>query len=94
MEQRQVEFLRRRYAAAILGDDADTACRLRARLDGIMNPTDRLGSALPPQSSRPEADLSPGPARGAPRLQLVTPVTPVTGLLETPRPLARAARAG
>ena len=87
MEQRQVEFLRRRYAAAILGDDADTACRLRARLDGIMNPTDRLGSALPLQSS-------PGPARGAPRLQLVTPVTPVTGLLETARPLARAARAG
>lgn len=37
-EQRQViEFLRRRYASAILRDDAPTAGRLRAQLDGLMN---------------------------------------------------------
>jgi hypothetical protein len=39
-EQRQViEFLRRRYASAILRDDAPTAGRLRAQLDTLMNPT-------------------------------------------------------
>ena len=39
-EQRQViEFLRRRYASAILRDDAETAGRLRAQLDGLMNHT-------------------------------------------------------
>jgi hypothetical protein len=37
-EQRQViDFLRRRYASAILRDDAPTAGRLRAQLDGLMN---------------------------------------------------------
>jgi hypothetical protein len=37
-EQRQViEFLRRRYASAILRDDAPTAGRLRDQLDGLMN---------------------------------------------------------
>lgn len=40
MPQRQaIDFLRRRYAAAILCDDAATAGRLRARLDAIMNHT-------------------------------------------------------
>jgi hypothetical protein len=39
-KQRQViEFLRRRYASAILRDDAETAGRLRAQLDGLMNHT-------------------------------------------------------
>jgi hypothetical protein len=108
MEQRQaVEFLRRRYASAILGNDADTACRLRAQLNGIMNRrADPLGQALPLQAARPEAlppeilaleaalDALPVRARCEPRLQLVTPVTPVTGLLDTRRPLPRAAQAG
>ena len=90
MEQRQVEFLRRRYAAAILGNDADTACRLRARLDRIMNPTSRLGGAPAPEAWESEADRSPGPAQLAPRLRLVATVAPVTGLLDTPRGWARA----
>jgi len=48
MSQRQaVDFLRRRYAAAIMHDDRDTACRLRLQLDAIMNRT-RL--APPPQA--------------------------------------------
>jgi hypothetical protein len=94
MPHRQtVEFLRRRYAAAILRDDADTAGRLRAQLDQLMNParcTERLGAA-----ARPDAPARPvePPARplatageracgdGEPRLHLVTPVT---GLLDGP----------
>ena len=37
-EERQViDFLRRRYASAILRDDAPTAGRLRAQLDDLMN---------------------------------------------------------
>jgi hypothetical protein len=56
-EQRQaVEFLRRRYAAAILCDDAHTAGRLRVQLDGIMNPAHgagRRGGAPQPEAARP-----------------------------------------
>lgn len=38
MHPRQaVDFLRRRYASAILRDDAPTAGRLRAQLDQLMN---------------------------------------------------------
>jgi len=50
-EQRQaVDFLRRRYAAAILHDDMDTACRLRLQLDAIMNRA-RLAQAHAPAAS-------------------------------------------
>jgi len=106
MSHRQtVEFLRRRYAAAILCDDADTAGRLRVQLDGIMNEghgTRRLGKAPQPETprpfhapARPQDALAPATAPPAPplatersvglepRLRLVTPVT---GLLEWPRP--------
>jgi hypothetical protein len=103
-----VEFLRRRYAAAILCDDADTAGRLRAQLDGIMNPagsSGRGGDAAPAQAplsdarhaqaspARPQA-AEPSSAQGqlAPRLRLVTPVT---GLLDGPRGAGdRVARSG
>jgi hypothetical protein len=48
MPQRQaIDFLRRRYAAAILCDDAATACRLRAQLDAMMNRAE--GADLPAQ---------------------------------------------
>jgi hypothetical protein len=90
-----VEFLRRRYAAAILRDDADTAGRLRAQLDGIMNHARRVGrcgeaplpeaqasSAGPPDApARPQAVTERSPSRLGPRLCLVPPVT---GLLERP----------
>jgi hypothetical protein len=88
-QRRTVEFLRRRYAAAILCDDADTAGRLRAQLDGIMNPAGRSGrrgeaarAAAQAPPARPQA-AEPSPEHGqlAPRLRLVTPVT---GLLEWP----------
>jgi len=86
--RRTVEFLRRRYAAAILCDDADTAGRLRAQLDGIMNPSQgagRRGGAPQPEAARPLE--MPAGSRTAerssdhpePRLRLVIPVT---GLLE------------
>ena len=76
MPHRQtVDFLRRRYATAILADDMATACRLRARLDGVMNQRSCAPSAEPPQS---EAAAEPA-GEGVPRLRLVTPVT---GLLE------------
>jgi hypothetical protein len=57
-----IDFLRRRYAAAILRDDADTAGRLRLQLDGIMNGA--AGAAAPRAAARPEAlglDAVPGP---------------------------------
>lgn len=88
-----VEFLRRRYAAAILRDDADTAGRLRLQLDGLMNQAQgagRLGEASQMEARRP-LDTTAAPqalpaATGAsgrrePRLRLVAPVT---GLLEWP----------
>ena len=103
-----VEFLRRRYAAAILCDDADTAGRLRTQLDDIMNPAGDSGRggaaaqapALLPGAgdaqaspARPQAAEQP-PEQGqlAPRLRLVTPVT---GLLDGPRGASdRVARSG
>ena len=107
MPHRQsIEFLRRRYAAAILRDDPDTAGRLRAQLDAVMNHArraERPGEAPQPQPIEPPARLihsplrSPGAgerASGAevrPRLYVVMPVT---GLLEKParRPVIAAAR--
>jgi hypothetical protein len=92
-ELRTVEFLRRRYAAAILRDDAATAGRLRAQLDGVMN--HRAGATRRDESPPPEVSLrvlevragpqpSPGRLAGSgPRLCLVPAVT---GLLEGPRP--------
>ena len=63
MPHRQtVEFLRRRYAAAILCDDADTAGRLRAQLDGIMNP---CRSGRPGEGARAAAQAAPAEARDA-----------------------------
>jgi hypothetical protein len=52
-----IEFLRRRYAAAILRDDADTASRLRAQLDGIMNHASR--AEQPGEEQRPEPQARP-----------------------------------
>jgi hypothetical protein len=91
-----VEFLRRRYAAAILCDDADTAGRLRTQLDGIMNPAGNSGRggaaarSAPAEVSDPQASIArpqagkPSPAHGqtVPHLRLVAPVT---GLLDGPR---------
>jgi hypothetical protein len=92
MPHRQtVEFLRRRYAAAILCDDAATAGRVRVQLDGLMNQNHcarRLAEVLQPEAARPlGVPLRPLAAERAtggpgPRLRLVTPVT---GLLEWPR---------
>jgi hypothetical protein len=51
-----IDFLRRRYAAAILCDDAATACRLRAQLDAMMNragPAEAIGEAPPAAPIRP-----------------------------------------
>jgi hypothetical protein len=107
MPHRQsIEFLRRRYAAAILRDDADTAGRLRAELDAVMNYDRRAGrpGEPPPQPIEPPARLIQSPLRspaatgerasGAgvrPRLYVVMPVT---GLLDKParRPVIAAAR--
>ena len=64
MPHRQsIEFLRRRYAVAILRDDADTAGRLRAKLDAVMNHArraERPGEAPQPQ---PQARAIEPPAR-------------------------------
>jgi hypothetical protein len=80
-EPRQaIDFLRRRYAAAIMHDDMDTACRLRLQLDAIMNRArlaQRHGEA-PPSSTATEPREAPA-AQAELRL-LVT--APVTGLLE------------
>jgi hypothetical protein len=90
LHRQTVEFLRRRYALAILRDDADTAGRLRAQLDGVMN----LPGAAPRSEARaPEAcpGMREAPAgrqpsaaglASGPQLCLVRPVT---GLLEAPR---------
>lgn len=90
-----VEFLRRRYAAAILRDDMDTACRVRLQLDAIMNRVrrgHRAGADAPPSRMTAACDAPPdplpapatpgggGPAARAGLRLLVT--TPVTGLLE------------
>jgi len=90
-EQRQaVDFLRRRYAAAIMQDDMDTACRLRLQLDAIMN---RVRLGYPPYAGTPvaRADPAPSPSDGAAEsttgpvaLRLLV-TTPVTGLLESRR---------
>jgi hypothetical protein len=109
MPHRQsVEFLRRRYAAAILRDDADTAGRLRAQLDAVMNHArraERPGQAPQPQARpiEPLARLSHAPLRspgagerasGAGASPRLYVVMPVTGLLEEParRPGIPAAR--
>jgi hypothetical protein len=102
MSHRQtIEFLRRRYAAAILRDDADTARRLRVQLDGIMNGA--AGAAAPRAAARTDApglDAVPrprdaiapsaGPPATEPALGRAGPrlclVPAVTGLLEVPRP--------
>jgi hypothetical protein len=98
MSHRQtVEFLRRRYAAAILCDDADTAGRLRAQLDGIMNhvcAAGRPGEVPEAQARPPEAlpefpdvlprslgALAAARSPGQPGPRLHL-ATPVTGLLE------------
>jgi hypothetical protein len=103
-----IEFLRRRYAAAILRDDADTAGRLRAQLDAVMNHARRAGR--PGEASQPQARpiepparlvhsplQSPGPAERASGVRVrpgLYVVMPVTGLLEKParRPVIAAAR--
>jgi hypothetical protein len=97
MSHRQtVEFLRRRYAAAILCDDADTAGRLRAQLDGIMNHARGAGrpGEVPEAQARPPEALPEFPdvlPRSLGALAARSPgrpgprlrlVTPVTGLLE------------
>ncbi len=75
-EQRQaVDFLRRRYAAAIMHDDMDTACRLRLQLDAILN---RARLAPPPQAPASFAtavEPHPRPApQGELRLLVTTPL--------------------
>jgi hypothetical protein len=75
MPHRQtIDFLRRRYAAAILCEDADTASRLRAELDGIMN---HRASSVGEVPEAPRA--APSPGQPWPMLHLVPPVT---GLVE------------
>jgi hypothetical protein len=62
-EQRQViEFLRRRYASAILRDDAETAGRMRAQLDGLMN---HAGSSRAERDNDQTTQMSFLPAAGA-----------------------------
>lgn len=100
MPHRQtIEFLRRRYAAAILRDDADTAGRLRAQLDAVMNYARRAGR--PGEAPQPQARPIEPPARlihsplrspeaagerasGAGVRPRLYVVMPVTGLLEKP----------
>ena len=58
MPHRQsIEFLRRRYAAAILRDDAETAGRLRAKLDAVMNHARR--AERPGEAPQPQAQARP-----------------------------------
>ena len=83
-EQRHaIDFLRRRYASAIVRDDMDTACRLRLQLDAIMNRA-RLadsGSAEAPAAFA----FAIAPCEAPPQFQVSLPATPVTGLLERRR---------
>jgi hypothetical protein len=89
MAHRQsVEFLRRRYAAAIQCNDAATAGRLRVQLDNLMNQphgAKRLGEAPQPEVAWPlevaagSSTVERSANRPTPRLRLVMPVT---GLLE------------
>ena len=88
MSHRQtIDFLRRRYAAAILGDDRDTASRLRLQLDAIMNSGQGAGrpdevpgtQGLPLGLPAPPLATQRSSRRLEPRLHLVMPVT---GLLE------------
>lgn len=56
MSHRQtIEFLRRRYAVAILRHDADTAGRLRVQLDGILNGA--AGGGGPHAAARRQAGI-------------------------------------
>lgn len=72
-EQRQaVDFLRRRYAAAIMHDDMDTACRLRLQLDAIMN---RARLAAPPQAPDSFATAVEPRATSTPQCELRLLVT-------------------
>ncbi len=97
-DRQAVDFLRRRYAAAILRDDADTACRLRSQLDRVMNqgpqPFERAPwIEIPPsQAAAPSPDGAVSRLVGRFQLRLLVSV-PVTGLLEDRRPLPRATRA-
>lgn len=97
-DRQAVEFLRRRYAAAILRDDADTACRLRGQLDRIMNqgpkPFDRAPriERRPPETPVPSSEGEVSRLIGRFQLRLLVSA-PVTGLLEDRRPLPRATRA-
>jgi transposase len=100
MPHRQsIEFLRRRYAGAILRDDADTADRLRAQLDAVMNHArcaERPGEAPQPQAQtvEPPARLIQSPLRspgavgeracGAGVRPRLHVVMPVTGLVDRP----------
>jgi hypothetical protein len=91
MPHRQsIEFLRRRYAAAILRDDPDTAGRLRAQLDGIMNRpagAERRSEVRQPEGCLREAPagLQPSAARSAASGPQLCVVPTVSGLLEGPR---------
>jgi hypothetical protein len=63
-DQRQViEFLRRRYASAILRDDTPTAGRLRAQLDGLMNRAGPRRADRPDTLGRYEQAILPGLGR-------------------------------
>jgi hypothetical protein len=101
MSHRQtIEFLRRRYAVAILRDDPDTAGRLRVQLDGIMNGTAAPRAAVRPQGQgldavpRDATFLAAGAPAGLPATEpaagsrgpRLCVVPAVTGLLEGPRP--------
>jgi hypothetical protein len=101
-DRQAVDFLRRRYAAAILRDDPDTACRLRSQLDRIMNqgprPCDPARRpemrSLEARATETRARSPQGPAAPVARpFQLkVLEAAPVTGLLERPRFLPHAPR--
>lgn len=85
-EQRQaLDFLRRRYAAAIMQDDMDTACRLRLQLDAIMNRSrleQRHGRAPAPHQA---SDLTGKPVPAPGRFELRIVDEPETGLREIGR---------
>jgi hypothetical protein len=98
-DRQAVDFLRRRYAAAILRDDLATACRLRSQLDRIMNQRPQRFDRSPrievrapeTRAPSPEGPTPPVAGRFQPRVLVAEPVT---GLLERPRFLPQVARAG
>ncbi|MGH6913175.1 MAG: hypothetical protein ACREH3_05665 [Geminicoccales bacterium] len=61
MHARQaVDFLRRRYANAILRDDVQTAGRLRDQLDGLMNRGEGTCAGGAELSERVASPVAPG----------------------------------